>query len=739
MRSAFAGGVALAALLALVLLAGAPAAAYPEHREWDREFSAPGAGDIVLADLTGDGWTDLAAADPAGGKIWIYAGTPQGLPQATQLAVLAPGIRDLDTADVDGDGRLDLLAADGQRALWLLPALNWTSGPGVPVTGAHRVAGGHLNGDDRVDLVVLGTTGASVWIQSDNRGFPEPFVLEDRVAFDDVAIADLDNDGRDDLVVAKAYEIRVFFQTALGLDLEGIALQTGGAGTAALGIVTRAGDVPLLVVASGAGGTGGSIGFWRWDGWAFRLDASVSGATAGRFAVGDVNDDRRADLTVANADGSLSVFLQQGAAFGDAAADWILTGSPASDVRVAVGDANGDGFPDVLVRADSLFRLYLQEDAMPRLTRAIPQQVVNRASAARGLVDLREFFADDHNRLTFTVVNASEPEHVTASVDGTFLDVDARDWYGEAEFRVAAWDGNPAHPAVESNLFTVVVNDVPRVTSVPVLRATAGEAYTYLVTVSDAYPVGDRPAFALLRGPGGMAIEATTGLLTWTPEAAGSVSVAVEVRDANGGLTVQEFVVVVAPSDSGGAAALLMAVGIVGSSTALLAAAALINENAKWLLLLVFLPLYTKIKRERILDHFVRGQIFGYITANPGDHYNAIKDALGLTNGSLAHHLRTLEREQFIKSKRFGLYRRFYPMNFRLPPDDMFQPNVIQQTILSVIRQSPGITQKEIAGRLGLTPPTVNYHIGVLSERNLILVERRGRSTHCSIVEGTDT
>src|SRR3970282_312551 len=110
MRSAFAGGVALAALLALVLLAGAPAAAYPEHREWDREFSAPGAGDIVLADLSGDGWTALAAADPAGGKIWIYAGTLQGLPQATQLAVLAPGIRDLDTAERDGGWRRDPLA-----------------------------------------------------------------------------------------------------------------------------------------------------------------------------------------------------------------------------------------------------------------------------------------------------------------------------------------------------------------------------------------------------------------------------------------------------------------------------------------------------------------------------------------------------------------------------------------------------------------------------------------------------
>jgi len=192
---------------------------------------------------------------------------------------------------------------------------------------------------------------------------------------------------------------------------------------------------------------------------------------------------------------------------------------------------------------------------------------------------------------------------------------------------------------------------------------------------------------------------------------------------------------VVAPA-ADGSPIVLMAVGLVGTSAALMAAAALLNENAKWAFLLFIIPLYSKIKRERVLDHFVRGQIFGYIQANPGEHYNAIKDALGLTNGSLAHHVRTLEREQFVKSRRFGLYRRFYPMHYRIPDQEVFQPNEVQRTILDVIRQSPGITQKEIATRLSLTPPTVNYHIALLSERNLIQVVRRGRSTHCSIVDG---
>src|SRR3989337_1625765 len=167
-------------------------------------------------------------------------------------------------------------------------------------------------------------------------------------------------------------------------------------------------------------------------------------------------------------------------------------------------------------------------------------------------------------------------------------------------------------------------------------------------------------------------------------------------------LRVQEFEIVVVPAPIGPPTALL-AVGIAATSAALVAAAALINENAKYLFLLFFVPLYSKIKRERVLDHFVRGQIFGYIQANPGEHYNAIKDALGLTNGSLAHHPRTPQREQFGTSRRFGLYRRFYPMHYRIPDQEVVQPNEVQRTILDVIRQSPGITQKAIATRLSLT------------------------------------
>ena len=136
------------------------------------------------------------------------------------------------------------------------------------------------------------------------------------------------------------------------------------------------------------------------------------------------------------------------------------------------------------------------------------------------------------------------------------------------------------------------------------------------------------------------------------------------------------------------------------------------------------------------MDHFVRGQVYGYIKANPGEHYNSIKKALALKNGTLVYHLKTLEREEFIKSVTDGRFKRFYPMEMKVPePSDelVLHMNHIQHEILKIIRENPGITQKEIAGRIGLSTPTVHYHINIMMSARVINVKRVGRETRCFV------
>jgi len=145
-----------------------------------------------------------------------------------------------------------------------------------------------------------------------------------------------------------------------------------------------------------------------------------------------------------------------------------------------------------------------------------------------------------------------------------------------------------------------------------------------------------------------------------------------------------------------------------------------------------FVWLYTKIKNVEVLDHYLRGKIHGYIIANPGEHYNQIKDALCLNNGSLAYHLRVLEREGYVKSLREGVYKRFYPASATMPADRL---TPMERLIMREIKDRIGITQKEIAGRIEESPQVVNYHIKNLESKGTVRLERYGRETLCYAAE----
>jgi predicted transcriptional regulator len=159
------------------------------------------------------------------------------------------------------------------------------------------------------------------------------------------------------------------------------------------------------------------------------------------------------------------------------------------------------------------------------------------------------------------------------------------------------------------------------------------------------------------------------------------------------------------------------------------------TEVGKLAMLSLILPLYTRIKKEKVLDNEIRGMIRGYVIANPGDNYNSIKRALGLNNGVLAHHLKVLEKAEIIKSRQAGMFKRFYPATMKIPQENGGEISEIQNILLHKIAESPGISQKEIATLLGLSKGVINYHVKVLLAKHLLKMEKRGRKTFCYINE----
>jgi predicted transcriptional regulator len=145
------------------------------------------------------------------------------------------------------------------------------------------------------------------------------------------------------------------------------------------------------------------------------------------------------------------------------------------------------------------------------------------------------------------------------------------------------------------------------------------------------------------------------------------------------------------------------------------------------LLGLILVPLYTKIKREKVMDHFVRGRIYEYVCQNPGVNYSAIKNQFKLTNGTVTYHLSMLERQEFIRAKQDGIYKRYFANNGG-PSASEVEPMSLQLTIAKAIREHPGMTQKEIAKHLGSSKQLVSYHIRRMKKDGQLETSRDGRS-----------
>ena len=171
-------------------------------------------------------------------------------------------------------------------------------------------------------------------------------------------------------------------------------------------------------------------------------------------------------------------------------------------------------------------------------------------------------------------------------------------------------------------------------------------------------------------------------------------------------------------------------VGAVGFAGVLTVAGLFSIEVFTYFILALFIPLYTKLRKDQVLDHYARGRVFQFIELNPGEHFNAIRRALDLNIGTATYHLEVLHRSGLITSRQDGIYKRFYPMNVPIPPANGNGISEVQQRVLKVIKDSPGVTQKELANLFGIRQSTLNYQVTKLGEKGLISTEKRGRNVH---------
>ena len=315
-----------------------------------------GATSVAVADLNGDGKLDLVVTNEcansiscATGSVSVLMGTGDG----TFLAAVhysSGGFlpTSVAVADVNGDGKPDLIVANqlgcnscssgvvsvllGKGDGTFQAAVSYGSGG----SDADSVVVADTNGDGKPDLVVMNQAlcgnlcgnGQVGVLLGNGDGTFQAAVIYDAGAYLGyaVAVADLNGDGKPDLVVADGSTSRCL---SCGVSVVGVLLGNGN-GT----------FKPVVTYALFAAGG---------------LPMSL--------AVADVNGDGKPDLVVTNdcypascSSSPISVLLGRGD--GTFKVPVIYDSGGFGAISVAVADVNGDGKPDLVVANDNLFSSY---------------------------------------------------------------------------------------------------------------------------------------------------------------------------------------------------------------------------------------------------------------------------------------------------------------------------------------------------------------------------------------------
>ena len=134
-------------------------------------------------------------------------------------------------------------------------------------------------------------------------------------------------------------------------------------------------------------------------------------------------------------------------------------------------------------------------------------------------------------------------------------------------------------------------------------------------------------------------------------------------------------------------------------------------------------PMLARMKKNRE-DMLTRGRLLGYLEANAGIHFSALRDALGLANGVTAYHLHTLESQGQVISWRDGKLRRYAVSSLTREEVSRIR-NPIAGTrlaILEVLAESGniGLSGTEIRVRLAISRQLLSHHLSELRNGEMV-------------------
>jgi hypothetical protein len=317
----------------------------------------PGPGKVETADINGDGIPDLITPNYSGGDVSVLLGKGNGTFQPQQTFATGRTPYSVAIGDINGDGIPDLAVTNyvDNNVSVLLGLGNGTFAPQKTFstgTEPYSVALADVNGDGKLDLVTsnFGDNSVSVLLGQGDGTFGAETIFPAGTNPRVVALGDLNGDGAPDIVTANVgdHSVSVLLGRGDGTFSAQQAALAPAPGQRPFSVVVADlnNDGRNDIVTADKGDNSVSVLLSNSDGSFQTRETYDAGPNPNSVAIGDVNGDGFGDIVIANYTGkSVSVLLNNGdGTFGPPTS--FATGN--TTYAVTLADVNGDGKLDII-------------------------------------------------------------------------------------------------------------------------------------------------------------------------------------------------------------------------------------------------------------------------------------------------------------------------------------------------------------------------------------------------------